>query len=153
MNSLGASTFNLLRDDTNGGANTTGFTAYSSGGVVLPFTSVGFSLQTALAKSGGGWASGDRLKYSCELVCEDVDVMRGVSFQAAFTAAAMNSDAVFSASPSQGVPIRAQTYSVDFMAPRPASAAAQTLDPTLTVSVLSGTFRIGSPRLENRGAW
>lgn len=150
---LGASTFNLLRDDTNGAASTTGFTAYSSGGVCLPFTNVGFSLASALAKSGGGWASGDRLRYSCELVCEDVDVMRGVAFQAVFTAATMNSDALFSASASQGIALKSQTYSCDFMAPRPASAAAQTLDPTLTVSVLSGTFRIGSPRLENRGAW
>ena len=153
MSGLGASTFNLLRDDTNGSANTTTFGAYSAGGVVLPFTAVGFSLATALAKSGGGWATGDRLRYSCEIVCEDVDVMRGIAFQAAFTAATMNSDALFSANASQGIALASQTYSVDFMAPRPASAAAQTLDPTLTVGMLSGTFRLGSPRLENRGPW
>jgi hypothetical protein len=153
MSGLGASTFNLLRDDTNGATNTTAFGAYSAGGVVLPFTGIGFSLATALAKSGGGWATGDRLRYSCEIVCEDVDVMRGVAFQAGFTAATMNSDAIFSTSASQGIALPSQTYSVDFMAPRPASAAAQTLDPTLTVGLLSGTFRLGSPRLENRGPW
>lgn len=152
---LGASTFNLLQDGTNGSAATTGFTAYSSGGVCLPFTNVWFSLASGsvLAKSGGGWASGDRLRYSCDFVCEDIDVYRGATFTGVFTGATLNADALFSSSASQGVAIPSQTYSVDFMAPRPASAAAQTLDPTLTVALLSGTFRIGSPRLENRGAW
>lgn len=153
MASLGASTFNLNRDDSNGGANTTGFTAYSSGGVVLPFTQVSFSLQTALAKATSGWASGDRLRYSCEVVFEDVDVFRGCALVATITGGNTNGETVFSSNGSQGQTVKRLTAISDFMMPRPLSAASQTLDPTLNISLLSGTFRIAAPRLENRGAW
>ncbi len=150
---LAGNSFNLMRDDTNGNASTTGFGAWTSGGVVLPFTGVTINLAAALTKAAGGWAAGDRLRLTCELVCEDVEVMRSAIAQMAWPGGTSNSEHSFSANPSQGLPIARQTLGSEFMAPREMTAAAQTLNPTISLSLLSGTFRVAQPRLENLGAW
>lgn len=144
-----STTPNLLRDDTNGNADTSAFTAYSSGGVFLPTSLVDISLVTALTKSGK-WATGDELQALFEFQHDDAAYVRQALAQMSFTGVTVTSEMNASSYASQIVlPKDCIIATQPVIAPLEATAAAQTLDVFCRIELISGTFRIARPTLVN----